>query len=88
MTSADAAGRKARADRDKAAADVAAAAARLEVAKADSRRVQALIGYTRITAPFDGVVTRRAVDPGDYPAAGGDRAGCLPSPGSTRCGWW
>jgi RND family efflux transporter MFP subunit len=51
---------------------VDAAKARLEVAKAEARRVDALRGYTRIKAPFDGVVTRRAVTRGDY-VKGGDK---------------
>jgi HlyD family secretion protein len=64
---------KAEAGRDKAAADVTAAKARLEVARAEAGRVEALLGYTRITAPYDGVVTRRAVNTGDL-VAGGDKA--------------
>jgi RND family efflux transporter MFP subunit len=72
VASAEAAVTKARADRDKAGADVAAAEARREVARAEVRRLAALLGYARITAPYDGVVTRRAVDTGDFlPAAAG-----------------
>jgi HlyD family secretion protein len=66
VASAEAAVRKAKADRDKAVADVAADDARLDVARADARRHDALLGYTKIAAPFDGVVTRRDVDTGDY----------------------
>src|SRR6058998_772019 len=41
-----------------------------EVAKANLERLQTLLGYSRITAPFDGVITRRWVDPGAFiPAA-------------------
>jgi RND family efflux transporter MFP subunit len=65
VTAAKAAVKKAEADRGKAAADVEAAKARLEVAREDVGRVDALRGYTRIKAPFDGVVTRRAVNTGD-----------------------
>ena len=43
-------------DRDTAAA--------IAGAKAEVEKYQTLIGYTRITAPFAGVVTRRYVDPG------------------------
>jgi multidrug resistance efflux pump len=64
---------KAEADRDKAAADVGAAKARLDVARAEVGRVEALLGYTKITAPYDGTVTRRAVNTGDF-VAGGDKA--------------
>src|SRR5262249_42939275 len=39
---------------------------RLEVARADAARVQALLQYTRIRAPFDGVVTHRRVDTGHF----------------------
>jgi HlyD family secretion protein len=55
----------------KAQADVSVAEARLEVAKADRDRVQTLLQYTKVRAPFDGVVTRRNtntdnfVQPGD-----------------------
>jgi len=56
---------KAEADRDKADADVSAALAKVEVAKADAARLQALLGYTKITAPFDGIVTRRHINTGD-----------------------
>lgn len=69
VTSSEAAVAKAEADQDKAAADVVAAEARLDVAKADVRRVDALRGYTRVKAPYDGVVTRRAVNTGDLVTA-------------------
>jgi multidrug efflux pump subunit AcrA (membrane-fusion protein) len=71
VTTAEAAVAKAQADADKAVADVTATEARLDVAKADGRRVDALRGYTRVKAPFDGVVTRRAVATGDFIAADG-----------------
>jgi RND family efflux transporter MFP subunit len=41
------------------------AAAQVDVADAGAQEVQALLEYTRITAPFDGVITRRHVAPGD-----------------------
>jgi len=69
VTTAEAGVRKAQADKDKAVADVTAAEARLEVAKADVGRLAALLGYARITAPFDGVVTHRAVNTGDFLSA-------------------
>jgi len=46
-------------------AHVAAAGADLRTAVAEQRRLQALLGYTQIVAPFDGVVTRRSLNPGD-----------------------
>lgn len=70
VTSAKAAVRKAEADRDKAEADIDAAKARLGVARAGVGRVKALQAYTEIKAPFDGVVTRRAVNTGDRVNAG------------------
>jgi RND family efflux transporter MFP subunit len=55
----------------KAKADVRVAEARLEVAQADRDHVQTLLQYTKIPAPFDGVVTRRNVNTDDLaqPAA-------------------
>jgi multidrug resistance efflux pump len=72
VVSARAAVRKAEADEGKAAADVDAARDRLEVARAEVARVEALLGYTKIRAPFDGVVTRRSVNTGDF-VAGAER---------------
>jgi RND family efflux transporter MFP subunit len=46
----------------RAEADVAAAAARVEVAEAESARVQRLLEYKAIVAPFAGVVTARNVN--------------------------
>ena len=71
VSTAEAAVARAEADRDKAAADVIAAEARLDVARADVRRVAALLAYTRVKAPYDGVVTRRTVNTGDYVMAEG-----------------
>ncbi len=68
--SAEAAVRKAEAERDRATADIAAAEAKHEVAKADARRLDALLGYATIRAPYDGVVTRRKVNTGDLLQAG------------------
>src|SRR5688572_4551917 len=40
------------------------------MAKANLERAETLLGFCRITAPFSGVITRRAVDPGAFvPAA-------------------
>jgi RND family efflux transporter MFP subunit len=51
----------------KAEADVNVARARLEVAKADRDHVQTLLQYTKIRAPFDGIVTgRRTINTGDF----------------------
>lgn len=50
---------------------VDAAKANLDVAKANLERVETLLNFARITAPFAGVVTRRMVDPGAFIPAGG-----------------
>jgi RND family efflux transporter MFP subunit len=46
-------------------ADVALAEANLQAANADLQRLQALVDYTKIVAPFDGVITRRLINVGD-----------------------
>ena len=46
------------------------AVGKLKVAEADLARTDTLLGYARIRAPFDGIVTMRYVDPGAFiPAA-------------------
>jgi HlyD family secretion protein len=72
VTSAEAAVIKAKADRDKTKADVRSAEARVDVAKADALRAEAMLGYAKIRAPFDGVVTGRKANTGDLvqPAGG------------------
>ncbi len=74
VISAEAAIRKARADHGKAEADVKAMEASVEVSRADARRVEALLGYAMIRAPYSGVVTARKVNTGDFVAANGERA--------------
>src|SRR5262249_38464047 len=54
------------ADLAKAKVDVAAAAAQVKVAEAAERRLAALLGYTRLLAPLDGVVTVRNVSTGAF----------------------
>ena len=46
-------------------ADIALAEANLSAATAEKGRLQALLQYTKIVAPFDGIVTRRWINPGD-----------------------
>jgi multidrug efflux pump subunit AcrA (membrane-fusion protein) len=57
---------------DKARVDVQVAVARLKVAEADRDRLQALVGYLTLTAPYDGEVVARNVNTGDFvlPATG------------------
>jgi membrane fusion protein (multidrug efflux system) len=46
------------------------ARAKLEIAKANLERTETLLQYSRIVAPFSGIITRRMVDPGAFiPAA-------------------
>ena len=51
-------------------AELAGAKQQLEVAQANQRQFSALTGYTRITAPFAGVITNRYADTGALVAAG------------------
>lgn len=49
-----------------AAADIELKTAQIEVARKDLERAKAIADYARITAPFDGVVVRRTIDPGSF----------------------
>jgi RND family efflux transporter MFP subunit len=51
-------------DIDTAQAKDSVAMAAVAAAKADAEKFRTLFDYTRITAPFDGVITRRYADPG------------------------
>jgi RND family efflux transporter MFP subunit len=53
-----------------AAAELSGAKQQLEVAQANHRQYTALSGYTRIVAPFAGVITNRYADTGALVAAG------------------
>jgi RND family efflux transporter MFP subunit len=57
-------------DLDTAGANDHAAAASIAAAHAEVEKYQTLVGYTNITAPFDGVVTWRYADPGALIQAG------------------
>jgi membrane fusion protein (multidrug efflux system) len=54
------------AKRDRAAADVLAAQARVGVANANRDQVRAMLQYAKLTAPYDGVITKRNVHTGGY----------------------
>jgi multidrug efflux pump subunit AcrA (membrane-fusion protein) len=69
VKSAEAALSEARSELDKARSDVVAAAG-IDVARSEVRHAEAMLGYTRIEAPFDGIVTRRNVDTGDLTQPG------------------
>ena len=53
-----------------AKASIAAAQGQLAFANANADKTQTLVGYTRITAPFTGVITRRYADKGSMIQAG------------------
>jgi RND family efflux transporter MFP subunit len=53
-----------------AKAEVASAKGQLEYARANVRKTQTLVAYTRLTAPFAGVITRRYADHGAMIQAG------------------
>lgn len=57
-------------DLDTAEARDATAQGSLQAAQSDVERYQTLVGYTRIIAPFDGVITKRYADPGSLIQAG------------------
>jgi HlyD family secretion protein len=66
----------AKASLDKAKSDHASVVARVDVAQADYDRVNALVQYSSIRAPFDGFVTKRWVHRGAFiqPAQGNSAA--------------
>lgn len=49
---------------------IAAVEEQVKLVTADTRKVKTLIDYTRVTAPFAGVITRRYADPGSMIQAG------------------
>lgn len=57
---------QATARRDKAQADRQAAQSQVVVAQADERQAKAMLDFSRITAPYDGVVADRKVDTGHF----------------------
>jgi RND family efflux transporter MFP subunit len=59
----------------RAQADVSVAEARLKRAKADRDHVKTLLQYTKVRAPYDGVVTRRIVHTGDFVQPAGNGKG-------------
>ncbi len=57
-------------DLDTAEANELTTAAAIAAAKANVEKFQTMVSYTKITAPFDGVVTHRYADPGTLIQAG------------------
>jgi len=67
-----------KADLEKAKVDIQAARARARVSAAAEQRLAAMVGYTRLLAPYDGVVVDRNADTGAYvQPAGLERQGPL-----------
>lgn len=71
ISSARALFREAQAGLEKAKADVTAARSRQKVAEAEQRRLEAMVGYSVVRAPFDGVVVERTIHTGHLVRAGG-----------------
>jgi len=61
---------RSRAVREDAAARIEAARAQLSIAEKSLDQARTRLSYTRLTAPFDGVVASRLADPGDLAASG------------------
>jgi len=71
--------REAEARENSAEADIEVAKSQVTVAQADVNHAQAMLSYTRLLAPFDGVVTSRKVDEGHFvqPASSEGRSNLL-----------
>ena len=64
----------------KAKIDVETQKAKVKVAEADERKAAAMLAYTKVTAPYDGVVTVRNANTWDYvQAMSGDKSTPNPS---------
>lgn len=61
-----------------AKADVIEAEAQVKVAQAELERIQVQLAFSEIHAPFDGIVTHRALFPGDFVRSAGE--GGMPVP--------
>lgn len=66
--------------------DVDIAYSKFQEAKANVDELRAIESYTRIVAPFDGVITERFVDPGALIHAGGQQTATAPMQGPARAG--
>ena len=80
VNSAEAAVRAAQADVASAQKGVHSAQSAVSAARANERRFVVLRGFENVTAPFDGVITARNVDPGALVNAGGTSTGTNSSP--------
>jgi membrane fusion protein (multidrug efflux system) len=66
--------------------DVDIAYSKFQQARAEANELAAMVAYTQIVAPFDGLITERFVDPGALIKAGGDNTATAPLEGSARAG--
>ena len=66
--------------------DVDIAYSKFEQAQAEANELAAMVAYTQIIAPFDGVVTERFVDPGALIRAGGQDSATAPMEGTASAG--
>jgi membrane fusion protein, multidrug efflux system len=66
--------------------DVDIAYSKFQEAEANVDQLRAMVSYTRIVAPFDGVITERFVDPGALIHAGGGQSATAPMQGPARPG--
>jgi membrane fusion protein (multidrug efflux system) len=66
--------------------DVDIAQGKYLAGKAQVDELRALVGYTRIVAPYSGVITGRFVDPGALIKAGGTQSAAGPTEGSSHPG--
>lgn len=66
ITKAEAEWREAKANLEAAIADVSFKRALTQAARKDRDRAEAVANYARITAPFDGVIIKRNIDPGAF----------------------
>lgn len=66
----------------KSKVDVEVAKSKVKVSEADARQTAAMLTYTKVTAPYDAVVTVRNTNTGDFvsAAASGDKAGANRTP--------
>jgi HlyD family secretion protein len=85
VTAAKATKQARQADMAKAQVDVKAATGKVKVAEAEEKRLAALVGYTKIIAPYDGRVVIRNANKGDFlQPVSGDLSGPTPSQPNQR----
>jgi len=69
---------QAAADVIKASADIQSAKAQVKVVAAALSRVKTLMAYSKIDAPFPGIITKRMVDHGTFVRPAGSNSGAVP----------